>query len=48
MTKKLMPVKGTGFSPYIKPTKKHGALAPEGTFSVFQNPVPIANQIVTS
>ncbi len=26
-------LKGTGFSPYIEPTKEHGALAPEGNSS---------------
>jgi hypothetical protein len=30
---KLLPVKGTGFSPYINPAKSLRALAPEGCFS---------------
>jgi hypothetical protein len=29
----LFPVKGTGFSPYIKPARLTGALAPEGFFA---------------
>ena len=32
-TKQLLPVKGTGFSPYINSAEEVGALAPEGGFS---------------
>jgi hypothetical protein len=31
----IIPVKGTGFSPYINPAKSTRALAPEGCFSGF-------------
>jgi hypothetical protein len=33
-------LKGTGFSPYVKPVKIDGALAPEGAFRASPNPQP--------
>jgi len=43
-----LPLKGTGFSPYIEPAKEKGALAPEGDLTVLgaDTTVTIDNQIL--